>query len=306
MIKKVLYNNPKIWIEAARLRTLPLALSVILMGTFLAASEEKFNNAIFIFCILTTLFLQILSNFANDFGDSQNGADNDLRNGPKRAVQSGEITKQKMFAGIIVMVVLSFASGLCLLKLVFGEINEKFIFFLILGIISIAAAIKYTAGKNPYGYMGLGDLSVFVFFGLVGVMGSYFLYTKNINYKILLPASTIGLFSMAVLNLNNLRDIMPDTLAGKRTLPVRLGFYWGIKYQILICVLGWICSFIFLLIYNKIWQGFILFIPFFILLFTVILPLLKLKNGENLDKYLRIMALNTLFFVLVFGILIQF
>lgn len=298
--------NIKAWIEAARLRTLPLALSVILMGAFLAASEGKFDTTIFVFCILTTLFLQVLSNFANDFGDTQNGADNELRRGPQRAVQSGALTKQKMLGGIVAMTVLSFASGLTLLKLVFGELNANFIFFLMLGIVAIAAAIKYTAGKNPYGYQGLGDVSVFIFFGLVGVMGSYFLFTKNFNFLILLPAATVGFYSTGVLNLNNLRDIMPDTLAGKKTLPTRFGFYWGVKYQIVICMLGWSCSFIFLFLSQKYWQMALLVLPLSILFLSVLKPLAKMKNGDDVDGFLKKMALNTLFIVLVLGISIQY
>lgn len=299
--------NTKAWISAARLRTLPLAFSVILMGSALAYFEGKFNVNVLILSLLTTLFLQILSNYANDYGDSQNGADNDLRKGETRAVQSGQITQKQMQKGIVVTAILALASGIGLLKNAFGTFNATFLLFLILGLVCIGAAIKYTAGKNPYGYAGLGDISVFIFFGLVGVVGSYFLHNQKLsNYAILLPAYACGVFSVGVLNLNNMRDILPDTLAGKKTIPVRFGFEVAKIYQIVLILSGLISSFLFFALMQKYWQMSFLILPSLLLFFLIIKPISKSKTNENLDGFLKKMALSTLFFVIVFALSINF
>jgi 1,4-dihydroxy-2-naphthoate octaprenyltransferase len=292
----------KNWIDAARLRTLPLAVSVVLMGAFLAKSRGFFSWPILIFCVLTTLFLQILSNFANDFGDTDNGADNELRTGPVRAVQSGKITKKKMLGGIVVMTVLSFASGLTLLDLSFGYVNEKFIFFLFLGVVAIVAAIKYTVGKNPYGYQGLGDISVLIFFGWIGVLGSNFLFTHKFYGSDILPATAIGLFSVAVLHLNNLRDIKSDTLANKKTLVVRYGYEFGKLYLVLLIGVGWLFCFLYMLIRNN-YNGILLIqVPSFIMFKYIALPVYNSRLGDKLDGYLGKMAFSTLLMVAAFGI----
>jgi len=211
------------WLKAIRLRTLPLALASIAMGTFLAAFEGHFNIIIFILASTTTIFLQILSNLANDFGDSTHGADNVERAGPKRSVQSGEISASAMKKAIILVSVLSLVSGIGLLLNAIHNINVIFVVFIILGIGAILAALGYTMGKKPYGYAGWGDLFVIIFFGLVGVLGTCYLYTGNFNSIDIMPALTAGLFATAVLNINNIRDIDSDRLAGKRSIPVRFG-----------------------------------------------------------------------------------
>jgi 1,4-dihydroxy-2-naphthoate octaprenyltransferase len=200
----------KHWVSAFRLRTLPLALSSIMMGGFLAASVNAFQWDIFLLCISTTIFLQVLSNLANDYGDSIHGADSVDRKGPSRAVQSGKISANQMKTGIIVFVLLSLISGVSLLFVAFGLNWNAILFFLGLGILSILAAIAYTVGKRPYGYAGLGDISVFIFFGLIGVLGSLYLFIHELKWEYILPAISCGVFAVGVLNINNIRDIESD------------------------------------------------------------------------------------------------
>ncbi|NNE16386.1 MAG: 1,4-dihydroxy-2-naphthoate polyprenyltransferase [Saprospiraceae bacterium] len=293
----------KHWIEAMRLRTLPLALACIGMGAVLALSDGSFNSLIFLLCCLTTISLQILSNLANDYGDSIHGADNADRLGPLRAVQSGVITSSKMRKAVIITSVLSLIFGIMLL--VVSDISMKmFIGFIILGLIAIAAAILYTNGKLPYGYHGLGDLSVFLFFGLLAVLGTYFLQTKSLDLTLLLPASSCGLFAVAVLNINNIRDIKSDKIAGKHSLPVMLGLKKAKIYHLLLLFTGLATSIIYVMLdYNSINE----------LLFLLVMPLLilnglrvyKSESEKSLDPLLKQMALTTLLFVILFGISIN-
>jgi 1,4-dihydroxy-2-naphthoate octaprenyltransferase len=213
----------KAWISAFRLRTLPLALASIFLGSFIAAAHGAFDWLIFSLCVLTTLFLQILSNLANDYGDSIHGADGEHREGPSRAVQAGLISATQMKKAMTVFGVLSFITGVLLIYTAFQAQWWLALIFLGLGLGAIYAAIRYTAGKNPYGYKGLGDLFVLLFFGLVGVGGSYFLYTQVLDWFILLPATGCGLLAVGVLNVNNIRDIKSDEVSGKRSIPVRIG-----------------------------------------------------------------------------------
>lgn len=290
----------KAWISAFRPRTLPLALSCIAMGGFLAAAANAFRWDIFLLCALTTILLQILSNLANDYGDSIHGADHDERVGPSRAVQSGIITKHAMKNALIVFVILCLASGIWLLKISFGTNLKAISFFFGLGILSILAAIAYTVGKKPYGYVGMGDFSVLIFFGLVGVLGSLYLFTQSISWDHLLPAMSCGFFSMGVLNINNIRDIESDKKAGKFSLPVRIGRNKAILYHWLLIVGGLICAAAFnILNYSS-------FIQF---MFLVTVPLFVLngisvsqKKDKELDPYLKQMALSTLLFVVLFGL----
>lgn len=287
------------WISAFRLRTLPLALSCIGMGGFLAAADGKFNALIFFLCCLTTIFLQILSNLANDYGDSVNGADHAQRKGPVRAVQSGAIAPGKMKRAVIVFVLLSLVSGVTLLLVSFGWNFKLLIFFFGLGLLSILAAIAYTVGKRPYGYAGLGDFAVMIFFGLVGVMGSLYLFTNKISWNNILPALSCGFFSIAVLNINNIRDIESDRQAGKFSIPVRIGKKNASRYHWLLLAGGMGASLVFVLLNFQ--SG-------FQFLFLSTLPLF-LRNGlaisskpsEELDPYLKQMAISTLLFVLLFG-----
>jgi 1,4-dihydroxy-2-naphthoate octaprenyltransferase len=305
--------NLSAWLSAFRLRTLPLALSSIFMGSFLANNASKtseienpsvFQWSIFGLCVLTTILLQILSNLANDYGDSQNGADHKDRQGPQRAVQAGLISLQAMKKAIFVFTLLAFGSGLSLLWIAFGNNLTLFATFLGLGIAAIIAAITYTAGSKPYGYAGLGDISVFIFFGYVGVIGCYFLHTQSFVWNLLLPATSCGAFSVAVLNVNNIRDIESDFQAGKFSIPVRLGRQKAIIYHFILLFLGLGASILYTILT---WQHPIQ------LLFLLTLPLLlrnamAVKNKENpkdLDPYLKQMAITTLLFVLSFGLGLQ-
>lgn len=287
------------WLRAFRLRTLPLALSSIAMGGFLAARVDAFRWDIFFLCILTTIFLQILSNLANDYGDSVHGADNVRRKGPSRAVQSGAILPGQMRAAIICFAVLSLVSGIVLLLVALGFQWNAIFFFFALGLLSIGAAVTYTIGRKPYGYIGLGDLSVLIFFGFVGVMGSYYLFAGKISWYEALPATSMGLLSIAVLNINNIRDIESDRLAGKFSIPVRLGYSKAIKYHwsILCLAILFACGYT-ILRYDSPWQ-------FIFLLATPLLArnaiLVSRQPPELLDPYLKQMAIAALLFVMLFG-----
>ena len=287
------------WIKAFRLRTLPLALSSICMGSFLAASINKFELLIFILCVSTTVFLQVLSNLANDYGDSIHGADHAERKGPKRAVQSGAITSSQMKIAIVVFVFLSLVSGVSLLFVSFGLNWNAFLFFFGLGVLSILAAIAYTVGRKPYGYMGLGDISVLIFFGLVGVLGSFYLYTQQLNWLLVLPALSCGFFSVGVLNINNIRDIDSDVKAGKYSIPVRIGKLNAIRYHWFLILSGLSSAFIFLYFtYQSPWQLlFLVSVPLFVRIGLAV----QNKTSEELDPYLKQMALTTLLFVVLFG-----
>jgi 1,4-dihydroxy-2-naphthoate octaprenyltransferase len=270
------------------------------MGGFLASAAGAFRWSIFLLCVLTTIFLQILSNLANDYGDSIHGADSKERKGPQRAVQSGAISAAQMRTAVIIFVILCLISGVSLLLLSFGVNWNAILFFLGLGILSILAAIAYTVGKKPYGYIGLGDFSVLIFFGLVGVMGSYYLFTQQISTYQVLPALSCGLFSIAVLNINNIRDIESDRLAGKFSIPVRIGRNNAIIYHWFLLVGGLASALLYCaLTYSSPWQFlFVISIPLFIRIGMAVAT----RPSVELDPYLKQMALTTLVFVMLFGI----
>jgi 1,4-dihydroxy-2-naphthoate polyprenyltransferase len=288
------------WLHAFRLRTLPLAISCIGMGAFLAATDGFFQWNIFLLAVLTTILLQILSNLANDYGDSVSGIDHAERKGPIRAVHSGAITKSTMRIAIIVFVILALLSGIVLLVTAFGLDWQALAFFFALGLLCIAAAIAYTVGRKPYGYIGLGDLSVLIFFGLVGVMGSYYLFTRQLNWEIVLPALSCGLFSIGVLNINNIRDIESDRKAGKFSIPVRIGKTNAARYHVVLTALGVACALTFVLLnYKKPLQlAFLMVTPLFYSINSAVLN----KPSEQLDPYLKKMAISTLLFVILFGV----
>ncbi|WP_028663992.1 1,4-dihydroxy-2-naphthoate polyprenyltransferase [Runella zeae] len=292
----------KSWLEAARLRTLPLALSSILMGCFLAAAHGKFSWIIAILSVTTTILLQVLSNFANDYGDAVNGKDTEARQGPKRAVQSGAITPEAMKKAVILFSLLSLVSGIGLLYEALKDATwHTFVAFLVLGILAIIAAITYTAGKRPYGYVGLGDLSVLIFFGWVGVLGVYYLHTQTLDWTLLLPATSCGLFAVGVLNINNIRDIESDTLTGKRSVPVRIGREKAVIYHWSLLSIAMLCSVLYLAFQSAtlVQWLFVLSFPLFIRNGWAVS---HLTNPRELDPYLKQMALSTLLFVLLFGI----
>ena len=292
----------KAWLSAFRLRTLPLALASIAMGTFLAASDDQvqMQPKIFFLCASTTIFLQILSNLSNDYGDSIHGADSKDRKGPQRAVQSGEISSNAMYRAMVIFALLSLVSGIWLLSEAIDS-WQTFGLFLGLGIIAIIAAITYTAGNKPYGYMGLGDISVLIFFGWVAVLGTFYLHAQFVNWWLFLPATSCGLFATAVLNLNNIRDIESDQLAGKNSLPVRMGKTNAIRYHWFLLFTGILCSITYVSFHYQ---------SLFQFLFLIVLPLLFIngkavyekREAAELDPYLKQMALTTLLFVITFGI----
>ncbi|OYQ37950.1 1,4-dihydroxy-2-naphthoate octaprenyltransferase [Flavobacterium cyanobacteriorum] len=223
------------WLQAARLRTLPLSVSGILVGSFYAFSQGFTNWLILLFSLLTTLGLQVLSNFANDYGDGVKGTDDENRIGPARAVQSGAITAAAMKKAVALTAGLTLATAVILIYISFGKADFAYsVFFFLLGVAAISAAIKYTVGNSAYGYRGLGDVFVFIFFGLVSVLGCYFLYAKNLDTLLVLPAVSVGLLSVAVLNLNNMRDRVTDALAGKNTLVVKIGAVRAKQYHYII------------------------------------------------------------------------
>ncbi len=290
----------KAWLEAFRLRTLPLALSSIAMGGFLAAGKGVFRWSIFLLCVATTIFLQILSNLANDYGDSVHGADSTDRKGPSRAVQSGTISAGAMKRAIVIFSALSFATGISLLLVAFGTNWKAIFFFLILGLLSIAAAIGYTVGKKPYGYAGLGDISVFIFFGIVGVLGSYYLFARQLDSILLLPAISCGLFSVGVLNINNMRDVHSDIKAGKFSVPVRIGSKNARIYHWLLLAGGLVAGTAYVVLRDgSAWQWlFLLTVPLFLWNGISITR----REPEQLDPFLKQMALSTLAFVFLFGL----
>lgn len=290
----------KTWISAARLRTLPLSVAGILVGTALAIRKGLFDWQIFTFAILTTLGLQVLSNFANDYGDGVKGTDNEKRKGPMRALQSGIISHQEMKKAIIWTSLLTLFFAVLLIYSAFGAENflHSFLFFA-LGICAIAAAIKYTVGTSAYGYRGLGDVFVFIFFGLVSVVGGYFLYMHQLNFSIFLPATAIGLLSTAVLNLNNMRDQIGDKFSGKYTLVVKLGPERAKKYHYFLILGAFFSLVFFVLFFEKSWTGivyFLAFVPLFIHLKTVY----KNRQPELLDPELKKVALSTFLLALLF------
>ena len=290
------------WISAFRPRTLPLALASILTGGFLAQATGHFNGAVVGLAALTTILLQILSNLANDYGDTQNGADSVHRQGPLRAVQSGAITPAAMKRAMWGFGVAALASGVALLLLALGfEGLWVLLVFFVLGLSAIWAAVNYTAGSRPYGYAGLGDVSVFLFFGIVGVCGTYFLQAHRLPGTVLLPAVALGCFATAVLNVNNIRDIVSDKLAGKITVPVRLGPLHARRYHLLLLLLGVAAATAYVLLtYHSPWQW----------LFLLSLPLFFFNGRQvhvrqesmQLDPLLKQMALSTLVFTLLFGL----
>ncbi|TVR82551.1 MAG: 1,4-dihydroxy-2-naphthoate polyprenyltransferase [Chitinophagaceae bacterium] len=291
----------KHWLEAFRLRTLPLALASVFMGSVIAAYHGIFNEYVAVLTALTTVFLQILSNLANDYGDAASGADNEDRVGPRRAVQSGLIPAEKMKKAIIFFSFLALISGIALIVVGTRGLYLSYgVFFFLLGVVAIAAAIKYTVGKNPYGYRGLGDLFVFLFFGPVGVCGTYFLHTASLSVDVFLPAIAIGLFSSAVLNVNNLRDYENDKKSGKNTLVVKMGKKNAVIYHFMIIILAWLSLITFALLsdFKTIQYLFLLLLP---ISFIHLKAVLRDEN-ESLDAQLKVQALTTFFVVILMGV----
>jgi len=291
----------KKYIQAARLRTLPLSLSGIVVGSFLAASQDVFDWKICALALLTTVGFQVVSNFANDYGDGIKGTD-DHRVGEKRLVASGGISPEQMKTAIRVTAVLTLVVAMLLIYSSFGKDDVGYsILFFLLGIASIAAAIKYTVGKSAYGYSGFGDVFVFLFFGLLSVVGSYFLFAKQIHVTVFLPAISVGLLSAAVLNLNNMRDSATDKKVGKNTLVVKIGVEFAKYYHYSLII----ASFLFALLYVVLhFQNSVqfLFVIAYIPLLKHLLFVVRNKTASQLDGELKKVALSTFLFSILFGL----
>ncbi|XME00161.1 MAG: 1,4-dihydroxy-2-naphthoate octaprenyltransferase [Candidatus Karelsulcia muelleri] len=258
------------WIYAFRLKTLPLSLSGLILSTFIFFSKKNlFNRDIFIWSSFTSIFLQILSNIANDYGDCIK-------------VKSVIIYKNKIKLALIIISCLSFFSNIILL---FFSFNEKFsyiiLLFLIGIIICIYSAITYTIGKNPYGYKGLGDLSVFIFFGLISLEVNYYLYNHFLNKEIMLLGISLGFLTVSVLNINNMRDIDNDNKNGKYTLPVRIGLKKAKIYHIFLMIVPFILSIFYVFLTYKSISQYI----FIILIIPTIRHLRRIIHIKNTKEF---------------------
>jgi 1,4-dihydroxy-2-naphthoate polyprenyltransferase len=290
------------WLSAMRLRTLPLSVSGIILGSCFAAYNGRFDGWVLLFAILTTISLQILSNLANDYGDGIKGTDNEERLGPQRAIQSGEITPTEMLDAIKFNIIVVIMLTLSLIWLAFGATNFLFILlFLFLGGLSVYAALKYTMGDSPYGYRALGDVFVFIFFGLLSTIGSYVLYTQTIDHVVILPAIALGFLSVGVLNLNNMRDINSDINAGKITLAVKLGLSRAQNYHFFLVGGAMLITVLFSLLYYVEPYNFLYLLSFI----PLTLHIIKIKNAKHHDDFdgqLKVLALSTFFYALLLGI----
>ncbi|WP_304144415.1 1,4-dihydroxy-2-naphthoate octaprenyltransferase [Mesoflavibacter zeaxanthinifaciens] len=296
-------KNTLKWISAMRLRTLPLSISGIIIASCFAEYNGVFDIKIFALAILTTLSYQILSNLANDYGDGVKGTDNDDRIGPQRALQSGAITKEEMFNAIRINILISIVLTVGLVYYSFGSDNLllALLFFGLAGL-AVRAAVKYTVGKSAYGYRGKGDIYVFIFFGLVSVIGCYVLYAKQIDHVVILPAISVGLLSTAVLNLNNMRDINSDLKSNKITLAVKLGPTKAKLYHYTIILLAMFITVVFAILY---FTGSIYNLLFLIAFIPLSLHLKRIKtitDPKDYDPELKKVALSTVLFCILLGI----
>lgn len=287
-------------VHSMRLRTLPLSLAGVVLGTFLAARDTDLSAIAAIFLFLTTISLQILSNLSNELGDFLSGTDTGNRNGPAYSMQNNELGVPEMKKAITVMALLCAVFGTLMILFSFGTLlATEPMALLALGAAAIWAAIRYTLGRNPYGYRGFGDISVFIFFGIVSVGGSYFVLTHTLSPIVLLPAATIGFFSVGVLNVNNLRDMESDK-ATRTTLPLKIGERNAKIYHFFLIFSGWICMTIYLVLtYNSLWNIlFIITLPLFIRHTAGVLT----RAGSNLDPMLPLLVLSTFTFSILSGI----
>lgn len=288
-----------------RLRTLPLSVSGILVGSAIALVSDSWNNWIFGLALSTTVLFQIISNLANDLGDTLKGTDNDDRLGPKRTLQAGVITKKAMKMAIILFSILSLASAAALIYVSIDGMSQSVLLtYIALAIFCVLAAITYTIGKKAYGYNGLGDLMVLIFFGLVSVLGVYSLYTKTFLIDNLLPAVSIGLLSTAVLNLNNMRDFANDAKSGKNTLVVKMGPNQAKLYHALLIVMALLSMAVFI---GRIGEPllFISLVPGIALVFHL-RKVMKTTDPRSFDPELKIVAFSTFGISLLFLLIILY
>ena len=270
---------------------------------------QVFSWTIFGFAMLTTLGLQILSNFANDYGDGIKGTDNEDRVGPKRAIQSGVISPKDMKKAMVITSAITLLSAIALIYFAFKDTNLGYsLFFLALGILAIASAVKYTVGNSAYGYKGFGDVFVFIFFGLVSTLGVNFLYSKQFDWQLVLPATAIGLLSVGVLNLNNMRDEVSDRKSNKNTLVVKMGGTKAKIYHYCLIITAMVLVLIFAIIYNGI--GFRIDQYAFLVAYFPLLSHLKTvyncPEPRALDPQLKKLAISTFLLSLILSLVLIF
>lgn len=295
-------TKTKAWITAFRLRTLPLSVSGVITGSLIALSKSVFDWNVFFLALTTTLLLQILSNLANDYGDTQHGADNPDRIGPQRMVQSGVISAKEMKRMIVLFAALACVSGVFLLLIShLAMFSFPFFILLIMGIIAIWASLTYTIGKNPYGYSGWGDVSVFIFFGLLSVTGTYYLHAGEITTDVFLPAISIGALSAGVLNINNMRDHVNDKAVGKNTVVVKIGMSKAKYYHIALLATALTASLLYMFANHIHYLGY-LFVLILAPLTKHLLHIFHFQNPSSFDNELKKLALITILFSLAFGI----
>lgn len=287
-------------IKSMRLRTLPLSLSGVILGVTLAADKTDVSPWTAALIFLTTVCLQILSNLSNELGDTLSGTDSADRQGPKYALGSGDMTIGDIKKLILMFIGLCVISGLAMIQVSFGSLfKTESICLEALGAAAIVGAMKYTLGKNPYGYRGLGDVFVFIFFGLVSVLGGYYVAARELPSLImLLPASAIGCFSVGVLNVNNIRDMKTDAV-NRVTVAIKLGMKGARIYQTILVTLGWALILVFCAIYDSAPGHF---------LFLITLPLyikhlqgVWTRSERALDPMLPILVISTFFLSILAG-----
>lgn len=293
-------SKVKAWLYAFRLRTLPLSFSCIIVGSFIAY-RQQFSWLVFGLALLTTLLLQVLSNLANDYGDSQKGTDNDDRIGPKRAIQAGILSFAEIRTAIIICGALCLVSGCGLIFAALREQAVMALLFLAIGIGAIVAALKYTIGSGAYGYHGMGDVFVLLFFGLVGVGGSYYLQVQTLDLSVLLPGVAVGCFATGVLNLNNMRDRLSDAKAGKNTIVVKMGDRNARIYHTLLLTIGWAAaiSFVAMHFVSSVAFVFLLTMPLF---WRNVILVWRVKEPRGFDPYLPQLAISTFLFAILFAV----
>ena len=274
-----------------------------MMGGFLAASTGLWYPIAVALAALTAILLQILSNLANDYGDFKKGLDNADRKGPQRVMQNGELSEKQMRKGILAVSIVTLLSGVALLCVAWSHISWKALaVFAVLGVLAIAAALLYTLGKHPYGYLGLGDLFCFLFFGWVAVAGTFYLGTGHFEPLVMLPATAIGFLSVAVLNINNMRDFENDKANGKNTLVVKMGLRRAFVYHIFLIVLPFICLTVYRWLKHSPWYAYAFWLLFPLFLSDLLTIRKNLFTGVP-DRMLPKQVVQTFLLTLVFGVL---
>ena len=295
--------NPKFRsaIRSFRLRTLPLSLAGVILGAMLASSEFKVSVIVIVFLLLTTIFLQILSNLSNELGDVLNGTDTPDRQGPEYGIAEGGLSVNDMKRLISVIATLCALSGCAMIWTSFGTLfSLRSAGLLVLGALAIIAAMRYTLGPSPYGYKGLGDIAVFIFFGLVSVLGGFYVCAHTISSSLLaLPAAAVGLFSVGVLNVNNIRDMKTDS-ANRVTVAIRLGLRGSRIYQTVLIAAGWILLVVFAALYKPSpWHFLFLAV---LLLHFIHLKGIWTKTDRALDPMLPLLVMSTFILCLILGL----